>query len=799
MKRIEGAAKSVRLLLSGAKYTIDFYQREYAWQERQVRELIDDLTGKFLDAYEPEHPRHEVEKYGHYFLGSVVISRKRSQLFIVDGQQRLTTLTLLLIYLHHRQANLSEGQVELSPLIFSEKYGRKSFNLDVPAREPVMQHLLEMGALEGSAVDAEGMDESAQNIAARYANIGDHFPAEEIDDHALPYFCDWLIENVHLVEIVANSDEDAYTIFETMNDRGLSLSLPEMLKGYVLAKVGHEEDQVRVNAKWKAHMQALRELGEEEDVDFFKNWLRAHYADTIRPGKRGAENKDYERIGSEFHRWVREREDVLGLAKSNDAFVPFVLNELDFYAKQTLRIRLAARTLTAGLESIFFNDERGFTLQTQVLLAALDPKDDATTVQSKLRLVADYLDIWVARRVWNFRTIAYSSVKYTMFTLTKELRGKSVEDLASHLRAQLDAEGQETFANQPWFRLHHQNFRQVRHILARLTHWVNDRCGLPLPYTELVATGRKRPFEVEHIWANKPDAFTDLFDHPRDFAEARNHIGGLLMLQRGPNQSLGDAPYEDKRDAYLAHGENLLAKSLHPNAYVNNPALKSLIKETGLPFEPHESFGLDEQRQRQELYIRLAEWVWNPNRVALGDVAPPEHEELEWGGSDEDPDESGRGAKADSPGRAARKAACLKFFTQLFAYLEPRTELFSNVSPTVGTWTVTGAGVSGVAYGVVCNATDTRVQVRFESSDGALNKARFDHFRDRREAIEHAFGDSLSWRRQDDNKVSRIVFELDHGGWETEARWPAIIEAVADALIRLHAAAQPHIDALEDA
>jgi uncharacterized protein with ParB-like and HNH nuclease domain len=98
VKAIDGRARTVREMLDKAKYAIDFYQREYTRQERQVRELIDDLTGKFLDHYEPGHVRHEVERYGHYFLGSVVLSHKRSLRFVVDGQQRLTTLTLLLIY-----------------------------------------------------------------------------------------------------------------------------------------------------------------------------------------------------------------------------------------------------------------------------------------------------------------------------------------------------------------------------------------------------------------------------------------------------------------------------------------------------------------------------------------------------------------------------------------------------------------------------------------------------------------------------------------------------------------------------
>ena len=361
MTGIDGHARTVRELLSGSKYTIDFYQREYAWQERQVRELIDDLTTRFQESWAAGHERQEVESYGHYFLGSVVISNKRGQRFIVDGQQRLTTLTLLLIFLHHLQAE-RDDRVELNDLIFSEKYGRKSFNLDVPDRAACMEKLY-----AGELFDPEGATESVRNIAVRYSNVADYFP-EDVQGQALPYFVDWLLENVHMVEIQAFSDEDAYTIFETMNDRGLSLSLPEMLKGYVLSNIHHEDDQRTVNKIWKERMQTLRDLGEEEDVDFFKNWLRARRADSIRPGKKGATNKDYERIGSEFHRWVRDHHKRLGLEQSDD-FVRFVTRDLAFYSRWAQRIRQAASELTDGLESIRFNEDRGFTLQSQALLA----------------------------------------------------------------------------------------------------------------------------------------------------------------------------------------------------------------------------------------------------------------------------------------------------------------------------------------------------------------------------------------------------------------------------------------------
>ena len=141
-KSIDGRSRSVRELLDKPKHAIDFYQREYQWQEWQVRELIDDLTGKFLDSCDRQHSRHEVEGYGHYFLGSIVISHKRGQRFLVDGQQRLTTLTLLLIHLHHLQVDRDE-RVEVQNLVYSEKFGRKSFNLDVPDRFEVMQQLMD--------------------------------------------------------------------------------------------------------------------------------------------------------------------------------------------------------------------------------------------------------------------------------------------------------------------------------------------------------------------------------------------------------------------------------------------------------------------------------------------------------------------------------------------------------------------------------------------------------------------------------------------------------------------------------
>ena len=164
MREILGKAKTVRELLKGVKYSIDYYQREYKWHEKQIRELVDDLSDKFLEEYQPAHPRSKVADYPHYFLGSIIISKKDSVGYIVDGQQRLTSLTLLLVLLRNLQKDHAK-QVNVDELIFSEKFAQKSFNLHVDERTPAMEALYTDG---GETFNATDRPESVQNLVQRY-------------------------------------------------------------------------------------------------------------------------------------------------------------------------------------------------------------------------------------------------------------------------------------------------------------------------------------------------------------------------------------------------------------------------------------------------------------------------------------------------------------------------------------------------------------------------------------------------------------------------------------------------------
>lgn len=601
MREIRGDAKNIRSLLGGAKYAIDYYQREFRWAPKQITELIDDLAEKFSESHDEGNDRSAVESYGHYFLGSIIISDKDGHKYIIDGQQRLTSLTLLLIYIH-RQLGDEEQKGQLSDLIFSQKFGKRSFNLDVPERAACMEALF-----TGEPFDESGHPESVRNILQRYQDIEEYFP-EQLSGPNLPFFADWLIENVHLVEITAYSDADAYTIFETMNDRGLSLTPTDMLKGYLLANITDQDARTRSSKVWRDQIARLQDIGKEEDADAIKGWLRSQHAQTIRERKRDARPRDFDLIGTEFHRWVRDHEQDLGLKASVD-FARFIEQDFAFYTRWYGKIRNAAESLTAGMEVVFYNAQNNFTLQYPVLLAALSRNDAEEDILRKIRISAGYLDIVIARRIWNWKATAYSNMQYNMFLVIKDIRGKPPTELAETLVARL-AEDEDSFAGNDRFHLHGMNGKPIHRLLARMTDYIETRSGRSSRYEEYITRRGKNGYEVEHIWANHYERHSDEFSHPTDFAEYRNRIGGLLLLPKSFNASYGDLPYEQKREHYLK--QNLLAQSLHELAYQNDPGFKRLVNESGLDFRPHLKFTKADLDARQELYGQVAELVWSP-------------------------------------------------------------------------------------------------------------------------------------------------------------------------------------------
>lgn len=610
MQEIKGYDRSIQELLSGGSYGIDYYQREYKWGRKQLQELVDDLTGRFLENYQDGDAAKEVAHYGHYFLGSVVVSQNDDVRHIVDGQQRMTSLSILLIYLNNLQKGRDQ-QVSIQSMIYADDFGEKKFKMDVPERNDCMEALF-----NEAPFNTDEASESVRNLVARYQDLGELFP-KDLQGDALPLFIYWVMRKVKLIEIIAYADEDAYTIFETMNDRGLSLTPTDMLKGYLLANIDNTEKRLEADKLIKKYLGRFAEYGKETDADFFKAWLRSQYAQKIRERKKDAKPEDFDLIGTEYHRWVRNHAADLGLSSGND-FYQFVMRDLQFYAGLYIRLLNAAKNLTKGLESVRYNADAGFTLQHHAMLAAVTPEDDKDTAIAKMGVVANFIDSWLNLRFWNYKSNSYSTMSYAVFLVIRSIRGQTLAEIRTILHEQLTKEMEEIDFSTP-VGLNQFTSKAIHRQLARFTDWLEQQSGEPGHYEDYIVRSGQNAFEVEHIWADHYDRFMEEFDQQNAFDQHRNRIGGLLLLPKKINASLNDMTYNEKLPHYLK--QNALAQSLHEEFYSNNPGFRQTITKHDLPFHSHDSFAKADLEERSRLYCQLAALIWSPDRLLDGETA----------------------------------------------------------------------------------------------------------------------------------------------------------------------------------
>ena len=503
MRKIEGSPKNLKQLLQNTKYSIHYYQREYMWQRKHIEELIDDLTSEFLEYYHPGDSRLAVADYGAYFMGSIVLAGRENA--IIDGQQRFSSLTLLLMYLNNRLKSIGQSYNMIETMIFSESFGSKSFNINVDDRQDCMNAIF-----NDTDFDITGAGESVKNLYGRYQDIQDVFPADITDDMLL-HFCDWVAEKVFFIEIVATTEQDAHKIFVTMNDRGLSLTSTEMLKGYLLSEIKSDSIREKMNGLWKEKVLILKKDDDKGDETFIKAWLRAHYAETIRETKAGAVNKDFDIIGGSFHKWVRDERDKLGLNGSDD-FELFIKKFAKF-AEVYERIRQAETTFAEETKYVYYNAQINFTLQPQLLLAPVCYEDSWPVIVEKINLAARFIDVLIVSRVTNYRSVDYSTIKNFVFNVTKDIRMTDISTLKQKLEQQYINLAFDPAAALSDLRLNSFTKKYIKNILARIT-------GLAIQYC------KDNSFDFEYEGST-----TSSFDSVKQFyLDVYEALGNLMII-----------------------------------------------------------------------------------------------------------------------------------------------------------------------------------------------------------------------------------------------------------------------------
>lgn len=593
-KIVDSKVYSLKELFS-SKFDVDFYQREYVWNRKQIEDLILDLSSEFMKNWKQGDPLSKVSSYDPYYMGEIVLSIKDEHNSIIDGQQRITTLTLLLIYLLQKYSNV-EGfpKGEIETLIYKDVYGDKKFNLDIEERLECMLALYTKGSYDIK----DGDSVSVHNIVDRYNDIDDCWN-NSIDAGNIVSFTYWIKEKVMFSKVWTNNDDFAYVIFETMNDRGLSLTQVEMLRSYLLANIDVDSRDKGIKL-FDGAVNRLRNIKlttrSKAEFEFFKVYFRGHYIDAVVQSA----TSDFTRIGNEFHRWVRDNSKRLQLKSSTD-FLSFI-ERISYFAKayELIYDVIQHRDSKEYLYAIV-NSDYGFTLQPALILSSIDYLDSDDTIYDKIKTVSKYLTKILSWRVWNHYQISQSSMETPIYDLCIKIREKTVEEI----RTIFDADPIEIpeLDNAPI--LNQQNRPKLKVLISLITEIVASNSG------ESHYLLNDKDMEVEHIWANHYIQHKFEFENENDFATARNSIGDLLVLPKSFNSSYGDDPYEDKVVQYFS--QNILAQSLNTQKYTNNPGFKQFIEISGLPFKPYDEFKLAGINERADLYKQILKWNWQNN------------------------------------------------------------------------------------------------------------------------------------------------------------------------------------------
>jgi uncharacterized protein with ParB-like and HNH nuclease domain len=602
---IQGFSKTIYQLFSGASFRMDSYQREFTWERKDVATLIFDLYRSFSSSRKSGDGRKETAAYKPYFLGPYVYVEADDNTVLVDGQQRMTTLHLLLIHLYRllEEAEERSDATKVAHLISTVNYGETTFTVSVSERRELLEALF-----HGRRYDLTGNPSpSVRNLASRAHDLVDDFPEDLRGESLLP-FTDWLLNRVCLVGIKAESEQHGWEIFVTMNDRGVRLAPIDLLKGHLIEMA--RQDATDLNTLWREMLSNLSTLGARVPGEFLSTLLLAKYADVGDGAERNA-------VESTAHEWVRLNADKMALRTAQD-YREFLKTVVVKLSQRYQSLVWATEHFIPELSSVYYNAVTGMSKQLMLILAAVNPGDSESDFRNKVKLVASFLDLIYIRRLVNGSISKPADLDVEVYELVPLVRKTpsvgGLRTLLSRRIAELDDE----FSGMSKFGLQPDNSRQVRYLLARITAFVEVECDGRDEFPMYV--NRERPYEIEHIWANKFERHQVEVKTPQTFKAIRNRLGGLLLLPKSDNASFNADSYVAKLPNYFR--QNTLAKSLNKQSRSKFPAYRRFLEKYSLKnlMNYYDEFTKESIEERQRLYIRLCEIIWKPE--TLGFVVP---------------------------------------------------------------------------------------------------------------------------------------------------------------------------------
>ncbi|WP_031408430.1 DUF262 domain-containing protein [Thiomonas sp. FB-Cd] len=524
--QIESAKIVIGEVFSRFWFRIPDYQRAYVWGKDEISELIDDVN--YASEHNPE---------GQYFLGSMVL-RKATRTMdgvafeeyeLLDGQQRLTTLMLMLACIRDRVTD-AKLKGACREMLYQEENKWKK----IPGRNRIVYDIRDnVGAFieryikanDGSrSVDlpaiASSKNLSLANMAAGMQTIHASFDDAERFQSAGEFdrFVGYLLNNALFIYVSTEDLDDAFRLFTILNDRGIPLSNSDILKAKNLGAITGEKDR----SKWAEYWEEVEgEMGRDE-FDRFLSLVRTIY---VKDKAREGLLKEFdERIYGSKPPLLALGSDTFEAVKAyKDAFDQAIqFDDLPTALGNAYRNRI--NVMRKGLPSTDWIPPvlawyRKFKAEKLLnLIECIDNKFSADWI----------LQLTPTQRISNMNDVlkAIDGAKVPADVLDSKVFEFDGKQLAVLLDGAIYGR------------------RFAKYVLLRLEYLLASHAA-PLNLPDEIS--------VEHILPQTPSATSQwVKDFTEDQRDAWLHrLGNLMLLSRRKNTSLGNLDYADKRVRYF--------------------------------------------------------------------------------------------------------------------------------------------------------------------------------------------------------------------------------------------------------
>ncbi|SDR84006.1 Protein of unknown function [Mucilaginibacter mallensis] len=604
------------------KYFIDFYQRDYTWSSDNVFALLEDSYHRFDLKYTESSetvPDYIRKHYKWYYLNTYIINKQGDRTCIVDGQQRFSTLTLMLIKLFHlaKEKELSDARIDsVKNLICKATSSGLQFWMGGDDRIDTLADLFKN---QKNTKPERPLKQSDIFLYLNYDTVNKFFNEKFKDapSHYLECFIIFFLTNVKLVEIEIKESDDVAMVFEVINAKGQKLKSHEILKAQLLSQIPKDEIDEYLRY-WNTACTVLQNSGLkfpniDDPVDaFFTYYFRARYSKTTTEIQ----------VFKDYHKTIFSRDWQERLPFKKDA--KFVKNfiKTDFIYYATKMAELVSSTLESN-KYVYYNIKLNeITNLYLVILSAIKPNDAA--YYEKVKLLAQLVDRhYMVLRLQG----CYDSNSFTrqITSLVINLREKDDlveikqdfdDGLISDINKTRSANVTELF-NYGFFKdtkVNSSNKTFIRYLLARIEEFL---C-LEMNYANFagynnLCVGKK--YHIEHILAYNDENKT-IFGNEDFFNEQRDRLGGLLLLKKGDNgMSLAEV-YADKLKTYT--NDTNFARTLTQYFYHNNSGLKLLKdKYPSILLSAIDNFDEKALDSRHALIYNICKTIWSDDYISL--------------------------------------------------------------------------------------------------------------------------------------------------------------------------------------